>query len=176
MARNYSRCSPDERPGKRAKHRASRASGRKAVDRGRVRRSTDYDGLFAAGKKHRSSRNRFSGRGVRDSGHRPGGNRGLRLARAKGHYMCSVEVPRASTSVRSVLGSISAIDNGSRRRAENDQPCSLPRCRFTHRSSQDCVLGFSAGGHLAVATSVHFDKRLYANVDAVDKERIPPRG
>jgi acetyl esterase/lipase len=30
------------------------------------------------------------------------------------------------------------------------------------------VLGFSAGGHLTVATSVYFDKRLYAPVDAAD--------
>ena len=30
------------------------------------------------------------------------------------------------------------------------------------------VLGFSAGGHLVVATSVHFDRRLYARVDAAD--------
>ncbi|MGC2656372.1 MAG: alpha/beta hydrolase [Bryobacteraceae bacterium] len=36
------------------------------------------------------------------------------------------------------------------------------------------VLGFSAGGHLAIATSVHFDKRLYANVDAADKESCRP--
>jgi acetyl esterase/lipase len=30
------------------------------------------------------------------------------------------------------------------------------------------VLGFSAGGHLVVAASVHFDRRLYARVDAAD--------
>lgn len=36
------------------------------------------------------------------------------------------------------------------------------------------VLGFSAGGHLAVATSVHFDKRLYAPVDAADKQSCRP--
>jgi len=36
------------------------------------------------------------------------------------------------------------------------------------------VLGFSAGGHLVAATSVHFDKRLYANVDAADKESCRP--
>jgi acetyl esterase/lipase len=36
------------------------------------------------------------------------------------------------------------------------------------------VLGFSAGGHLAIATSVHFDKRLYAQVDAADKESCRP--
>jgi acetyl esterase/lipase len=30
------------------------------------------------------------------------------------------------------------------------------------------VLGFSAGGHLAAALSTHFDKRLYARVDAAD--------
>jgi acetyl esterase/lipase len=36
------------------------------------------------------------------------------------------------------------------------------------------VLGFSAGGHLAIATSVHFDKRLYANVDAADGESCRP--
>lgn len=30
------------------------------------------------------------------------------------------------------------------------------------------VLGFSAGGHLVVATSLHFEKRLYARVDAAD--------
>jgi acetyl esterase/lipase len=32
------------------------------------------------------------------------------------------------------------------------------------------VLGFSAGGHLAAAMSVHFEKRLYKPVDAADKE------
>jgi len=36
------------------------------------------------------------------------------------------------------------------------------------------VLGFSAGGHLVAATSVHFDKRLYADVDAADKESCRP--
>jgi acetyl esterase/lipase len=36
------------------------------------------------------------------------------------------------------------------------------------------VLGFSAGGHLAVAVSVHFDKRLYAAVDGADQESCRP--
>jgi acetyl esterase/lipase len=36
------------------------------------------------------------------------------------------------------------------------------------------VLGFSAGGHLVAAMSVHFDKRLYSAVDAADKESCRP--
>ena len=36
------------------------------------------------------------------------------------------------------------------------------------------VLGFSAGGHLSAAMSTHFDKRLYAAVDAADKESCRP--
>ncbi|QNI37191.1 alpha/beta hydrolase [Edaphobacter albus] len=36
------------------------------------------------------------------------------------------------------------------------------------------VLGFSAGGHLVTATSVHFDKRIYKEVDAVDKVSCRP--
>ncbi len=36
------------------------------------------------------------------------------------------------------------------------------------------VLGFSAGGHLVAATSVHFDRRLYPEVDAADKESCRP--
>lgn len=36
------------------------------------------------------------------------------------------------------------------------------------------VLGFSAGGHLAVATSIYFDKRLYAPVDAADELSCRP--
>jgi acetyl esterase/lipase len=36
------------------------------------------------------------------------------------------------------------------------------------------VLGFSAGGHLVAATSVHFDKRLYAAVDAADEQSCRP--
>jgi acetyl esterase/lipase len=36
------------------------------------------------------------------------------------------------------------------------------------------VLGFSAGGHLVVATSVHFDKRLYPPVDAADEVSCRP--
>jgi acetyl esterase/lipase len=36
------------------------------------------------------------------------------------------------------------------------------------------VLGFSAGGHLVAATSVHFDKRLYAEVDAADEQSCRP--
>jgi acetyl esterase/lipase len=36
------------------------------------------------------------------------------------------------------------------------------------------VLGFSAGGHLVAAISVHFDKRLYAPIDAADKESCRP--
>jgi acetyl esterase/lipase len=36
------------------------------------------------------------------------------------------------------------------------------------------VLGFSAGGHLVAAISVHFEKRLYPLVDAADKESCRP--
>jgi acetyl esterase/lipase len=36
------------------------------------------------------------------------------------------------------------------------------------------VLGFSAGGHLVAAMSVHFGHRLYAPVDAADKESCRP--
>lgn len=36
------------------------------------------------------------------------------------------------------------------------------------------VLGFSAGGHLVAATSVHFQQRLYAPIDAADKESCRP--
>jgi acetyl esterase/lipase len=36
------------------------------------------------------------------------------------------------------------------------------------------VLGFSAGGHLSVAISLHFDKRLYAAVDAADQLSCRP--
>jgi acetyl esterase/lipase len=36
------------------------------------------------------------------------------------------------------------------------------------------VLGFSAGGHLVAATSVHFDRRIYAAVDAADNESCRP--
>jgi len=36
------------------------------------------------------------------------------------------------------------------------------------------VLGFSAGGHLVVATSVHFDARLYPRVDAADDMSCRP--
>jgi acetyl esterase/lipase len=31
------------------------------------------------------------------------------------------------------------------------------------------VIGFSAGGHLVAATSVHFKKRVYPRVDATDE-------
>jgi acetyl esterase/lipase len=36
------------------------------------------------------------------------------------------------------------------------------------------VLGFSAGGHMVAAMSVHFDKRLYPAIDAADKESCRP--
>ena len=36
------------------------------------------------------------------------------------------------------------------------------------------VLGFSAGGHLVAAMSVHFTRRLYAAVDAADRESCRP--
>lgn len=36
------------------------------------------------------------------------------------------------------------------------------------------VMGFSAGGHMVAATSVHWDKRLYADVDAADKQNCRP--
>lgn len=36
------------------------------------------------------------------------------------------------------------------------------------------VLGFSAGGHLVAAMSVHFAKRVYTPVDAADKESCRP--
>jgi acetyl esterase/lipase len=36
------------------------------------------------------------------------------------------------------------------------------------------VLGFSAGGHMVAAVSVHFGKRVYPPVDAADKESCRP--
>lgn len=36
------------------------------------------------------------------------------------------------------------------------------------------VMGFSAGGHLVAATSVHFKKRVYAAVDAADRQSCRP--
>jgi acetyl esterase/lipase len=36
------------------------------------------------------------------------------------------------------------------------------------------VLGFSAGGHMVAAMSTHFRQRLYAEVDAADKESCRP--
>lgn len=36
------------------------------------------------------------------------------------------------------------------------------------------VLGFSAGGHLVAAMSVHFDHRLYSPVDAADRQSCRP--
>jgi acetyl esterase/lipase len=36
------------------------------------------------------------------------------------------------------------------------------------------VIGFSAGGHMVAATSTHFDKRLYAPVDAADRQSCRP--
>lgn len=36
------------------------------------------------------------------------------------------------------------------------------------------VLGFSAGGHMVAAMSVHFEQRLYPAVDAADKESCRP--
>jgi acetyl esterase/lipase len=36
------------------------------------------------------------------------------------------------------------------------------------------VIGFSAGGHLVAATSVHFEKRVYARVDATDDVSCRP--
>jgi len=36
------------------------------------------------------------------------------------------------------------------------------------------VLGFSAGGHMVAAMSTHFGRRLYAAVDAADKESCRP--
>ena len=36
------------------------------------------------------------------------------------------------------------------------------------------VLGFSAGGHMVAAISVHWDRRLYAPIDAADRESCRP--
>lgn len=36
------------------------------------------------------------------------------------------------------------------------------------------VIGFSAGGHLVAAVSTHFNRRVYAPVDAADKESCRP--
>ena len=36
------------------------------------------------------------------------------------------------------------------------------------------VLGFSAGGHLVAAMSVHFDKRIYTPIDAADMQSCRP--
>jgi len=36
------------------------------------------------------------------------------------------------------------------------------------------VLGFSAGGHMVAAMSVHFDQRIYAPIDAADKVSCRP--
>jgi acetyl esterase/lipase len=36
------------------------------------------------------------------------------------------------------------------------------------------IVGFSAGGHLALATATSFDKRLYASIDAIDQVDCRP--
>jgi len=36
------------------------------------------------------------------------------------------------------------------------------------------ILGFSAGGHLAVATATHFDQRAYEPIDEIDKISCRP--
>lgn len=36
------------------------------------------------------------------------------------------------------------------------------------------VIGFSAGGHMVAAISTHFEKRLYAKVDAADEQSCRP--
>lgn len=36
------------------------------------------------------------------------------------------------------------------------------------------IVGFSAGGHLAVATAINFDKRAYERIDDVDQESCRP--
>ena len=36
------------------------------------------------------------------------------------------------------------------------------------------MIGFSAGGHLAIATATSFEKRTYEPIDAVDKVSCRP--
>ena len=36
------------------------------------------------------------------------------------------------------------------------------------------MIGFSAGGHMVAATSTHFDRRVYAAVDAIDSTSCRP--
>jgi acetyl esterase/lipase len=36
------------------------------------------------------------------------------------------------------------------------------------------IIGFSAGGHLAIATATHFDERSYEPIDEIDKASCRP--
>ena len=54
---------------------------------------------------------------------------------------------------------------------------SLVRSRATEWSVDPArigIIGFSAGGHLAIATATHFDKRAYEALDDVDKVSCRP--
>ena len=57
--------------------------------------------------------------------------------------------------------------------------CGLVRCEAGRRKwgidpKRIGILGFSASGHLAVATATHFDQRAYEPIDEIDKISCRP--
>ena len=63
---------------------------------------------------------------------------------------------------------------GAFRRPAGYQPGAEPGKRVGHRPRAVGVMGFSAGGHLAVMTAISFEKRSYQPIDDIDRSSCRP--
>ena len=147
---------------------------RKTVDLYQQCLAADDDGLLANGEEHGRGGDRVPGRRIRNPRHRSRRHRGLRLACIPRHYLRAPEIrvpaPRSAPYFGAYPQSPIALEDAQR---------TISLVRF-HAAEWHIdphkigVLGFSAGGHLVAATSVHFDRRLYPGVDAADQQSCRP--
>jgi len=131
-------------------------------------------GLSAYGQEHRSGRHRVSRRGYQ-----------ILAIDIEGTEACDWLTSRGITCILSkyrVPGEGVLPKSGAypaSREALDDAQRTVSLVRFhaaewhldPHRIG---VLGFSAGGHIVAALSVHFGQRIYAPVDAADKVSCRP--
>ena len=131
------------------------------------------DGLLADGQQHRRCGHRLSRRRLSDSRHRPRRHRSLRLADCQGDHLhplkYRVPAPHSGKYWGAYPQSPIALEDAQRALGL----VRLHAAEWHIDPHKIGVLGFSAGGHLVAATSVHSD-RIYPLIDAADKVSCRP--